>query len=48
MLETSDAPVKDVARAVGIAGPSHFSRVFAATYGVPPREWRKAQPATHV
>ncbi|MEV1076966.1 helix-turn-helix domain-containing protein [Streptomyces sp. NPDC050211] len=35
--------VAAVARRSGFVSPSHFSRVFRATYGLSPREWQTAE-----
>ena len=40
MLQTSDAPVKTVAKAVGYASRSYFSRAFKAFYGIDPTTYR--------
>ncbi|MFG3108943.1 AraC-like ligand-binding domain-containing protein [Streptomyces tendae] len=37
--------VAAVAHRWGFSSPAHFSRVFRATYGVPPREWRALHAA---
>lgn len=39
-LMTGDAPVADIARAVGYDNLSSFTRAFAAAYGHPPAEFR--------
>ena len=41
LLETTLASVRDVMTAAGFRDPSHFSRDFAARFGVSPRQWRK-------
>ena len=43
LLAETDWPVARVGRAIGIADPAYFSRVFARTVGVPPRRWRAAR-----
>ncbi len=40
LLERSDSPVAQVARATGFKGASHFSAVFKAQVGVSPTDWR--------
>jgi AraC-like DNA-binding protein len=35
-----DRPVSAIAARWGITDPAHFSRLFRATYGVPPSEYR--------
>jgi AraC-like DNA-binding protein len=32
--------IESICRAWGMTNPDHFSRVFRAAYGCPPREWR--------
>lgn len=41
LLEKTDWPVAEVARAVGIANPFYFSRAFRAIMGKYPSDWRK-------
>ncbi|MFJ7918641.1 helix-turn-helix transcriptional regulator [Lysinibacillus fusiformis] len=41
MLYTSDAPVQQIAQAVGIEDPFYFSRVFKKQFGIPPKEYRE-------
>lgn len=41
MLYTSDAPVQQIAHAVGIDDPFYFSRVFKKQFGIPPKEYRE-------
>ncbi len=45
MLKTSDAPVKAIAKAVGYASRSYFSRAFKAFHGIGPAAYR-ASPET--
>jgi AraC family transcriptional activator of pobA len=40
MLGTTDLPISEVARRVGIADPGYFARLFRITHGVSPRSWR--------
>ena len=40
MLEETDLPVAEIARRVGVFDPGYFSRVFARTHGISPRQWR--------
>ncbi|MCB1885358.1 MAG: helix-turn-helix transcriptional regulator [Geminicoccaceae bacterium] len=40
LLETTDLPVKAVARNVGYDSRSYFSRAFRARYGVDPTAYR--------
>lgn len=40
LLEQTALPVARVARASGFASPFHFSRAFAAQYGMPPSTYR--------
>jgi AraC family transcriptional activator of pobA len=40
MLEETDFPVAEIARRVGVFDPGYFSRLFARTYGISPRQWR--------
>jgi AraC family transcriptional activator of pobA len=40
LLSTSDLPIAEVARRVGIADPGYFARLFRTTHGVSPRRWR--------
>jgi AraC-like DNA-binding protein len=44
-LRDPDLPIGDVARYVGFADQSHFSRMFRRIAGLSPREFRKAQRA---
>ncbi|MCB5179399.1 helix-turn-helix domain-containing protein [Streptomyces sp. SMC 277] len=39
------ASVSAVAHRWGFSSPAHFSRIFRAAYGVPPREWRALHTA---
>lgn len=41
MLYTSEAPVQQIAQAVGIEDPFYFSRVFKKQFGIPPKEYRE-------
>jgi AraC family transcriptional regulator of arabinose operon len=41
LLESTDLEVAQVARASGFVSPFHFSRVFSAVHGMPPREFRQ-------
>ncbi|MFC9777278.1 helix-turn-helix domain-containing protein [Paenibacillus chitinolyticus] len=41
MLFTSDAPVQQIAQAVGIADPFYFSRVFKKQFGISPTKYRE-------
>ena len=43
MLEESDLSVADVAKAVGYASRTYFSRAFGAAYGADPQSFRAAQ-----
>jgi AraC family transcriptional activator of pobA len=40
MLDETDLPVAEIARRVGVFDPGYFSRVFARTHGISPRQWR--------
>jgi AraC family transcriptional activator of pobA len=40
MLEETDLPIAEIARRVGVFDPGYFSRVFARTHGISPRQWR--------
>jgi AraC family transcriptional regulator, transcriptional activator of pobA len=40
LLSTTDLPISEVARRVGIADPGYFARLFRTTHGVSPRSWR--------
>ncbi|MGW1161232.1 helix-turn-helix domain-containing protein [Streptomyces sp. NPDC002519] len=42
----SDSTIAAVAHRWGFTNASHFSRVFRAAYGVPPRKWRDTQGLT--
>jgi AraC-like DNA-binding protein len=44
MLETTDAPVAVVARTVGFASRTYFSRAFRSAYGVDPHSFRQGLP----
>ncbi len=41
MLFNSDAPVQQIAQAVGMDDPFYFSRVFKKQFGIPPKEFRE-------
>lgn len=40
LLSTTELPISEVARRVGIADPGYFARLFRTTHGVSPRSWR--------
>lgn len=40
LLGTTDLPIAEVARRVGIEDAGYFARLFRKTYGVSPRAWR--------
>jgi AraC family transcriptional activator of pobA len=40
LLSTTDLPISEIARRVGIADPGYFARLFRTTHGVSPRSWR--------
>ncbi len=40
LLRTSDAPITEVAMAVGFSDSSYFARVFKTQTGLTPRDWR--------
>lgn len=40
LLGTTDLPISEVARRVGISDPGYFARLFRTTHGVSPRGWR--------
>jgi AraC-like DNA-binding protein len=40
LLSTTDLPISEVARRVGIGDPGYFARLFRTTHGVSPRSWR--------
>jgi AraC family transcriptional activator of pobA len=40
LLDETDLPVAEIARRVGVFDPGYFSRVFARTHGISPRQWR--------
>jgi AraC-like DNA-binding protein len=40
LLSDTDLAVSEVARRVGIADAGYFTRLFRASHGVPPRNWR--------
>jgi AraC-like DNA-binding protein len=37
----ADRPVSAIAARWGLVDPAHFSRIFRATYGIPPLEYRR-------
>jgi AraC-like DNA-binding protein len=41
LLETTDVPVGEVARLVGVDDPYHFNRLFKACVGMPPGKYRR-------
>ena len=41
LLEVTDLPIKAIAMSVGYAGSRPFSRMFQATYGLPPTLYRE-------
>ncbi len=43
LLRTTSLRASEVARTVGYADPLYFSRVFRATFGVPPSRYAKGQ-----
>jgi AraC-like DNA-binding protein len=40
LLAETDLPVREIARRVGLPDPAYFTRVFRASNGVTPRDWR--------
>ena len=42
LLSSTDLPVNEVGRRVGLSDPGYFARVFRQVNGVSPREWRRA------
>lgn len=47
LLRTTDLPVADIARRVGLPDPGYFARVFRQANGISPRAWRQTdRPAT--
>ena len=42
LLETSNAPIRDIGRDVGFDTPSYFTKRFREHTGVSPQEWREA------
>jgi AraC-like DNA-binding protein len=40
LLSTTELPISEVARRVGIADPGYFARLFRTTHGISPRSWR--------
>ena len=40
LLEGTDLPVQSVATASGFVSAFHFSRLFRARFGVPPKDYR--------
>jgi AraC-like DNA-binding protein len=47
LLTATDLPIGEVAHAVGIGSPAHFSRHFARAVGVPPLHYRKLARLAH-
>ena len=47
LLENTDAPVIDIAAAVGFDDPAHFTRMFRRVGGLSPREFRNTIRSTH-
>ena len=43
LLRTTEAPVGEIARRVGLPDPGYFARVFRQVNGVSPREWRRSE-----
>ncbi|QLL08368.1 helix-turn-helix transcriptional regulator [Mycobacterium vicinigordonae] len=43
LLASTDLPVGEVARRVGICDPGYFSRLFSRTHRATPRQWRAGQ-----
>jgi AraC-like DNA-binding protein len=41
LLRTTDLPVSEIARRVGLPDPGYFARVFRQANGVSPRAWRR-------
>lgn len=41
LLQTTDLNVSEVSYEVGISNPAYFSRIYAETFGEPPRETRR-------
>ncbi|WP_234365465.1 helix-turn-helix transcriptional regulator [Streptomyces sp. RTd22] len=37
-------PIQAIGAHWGFTNPTHFSRLFRATYGIPPRDYRNLQP----
>ena len=44
LVSSTDLPINEVARRTGYEDPNYFSRVFARTYSMPPREYRRKYP----
>ena len=42
LLETSDMRVNEISQAVGYENEKHFMKIFKATLGVSPTEYRKS------
>jgi AraC family transcriptional regulator, transcriptional activator of pobA len=40
LLSTTDLPIADVARRVGVSDPGYFSRQFRRAHGITARQWR--------
>lgn len=43
LLRTTDLPVSEIGRRVGLPDPGYFARVFRQTNGVSPRDWRRSE-----
>ena len=43
--KTRDYPIHEIAYMSGFKSAAHFSRMFRATYGMPPREYRAQHTA---
>jgi AraC-like DNA-binding protein len=43
LLRTTQAPVGEIGRRVGLPDPGYFARVFRQVNGVSPREWRRSE-----
>jgi AraC-like DNA-binding protein len=40
LLSSTDLPISEIARRIGLSDPGYFTRQFRRTFGVPPRSWR--------